>query len=160
MSRDTHLTWAYQVVGRNIELYELAHEGSLASSGQDRVKPLSDAGSKVLKYPSESITNGLMFEGTAFIEPFVEDDPNELDESSSNPESTEVLAPDETSHVNVNRMFSLAIVDYLKAMAADKAGDLATKEYYMKEFWKKAGDAQSNKFGVFVGGPSSLYSIR
>ncbi len=154
------MTWAYQVVGRNIELYELASEGSLATTGTDRVQPRTDAGNKILKYPSESIINGLMFEGTAFIEPFVEDDPNELDGSSSNPESTEVLAPDETSHVNVNRMFSLAIVDYLKAMSADKKGDLATKEYYMKEFWKKAGDAQSNKYGVFVGGPSSLFSIR
>jgi len=159
MSVDTNRTWAYQVVGRNIELWEVARGGGITTLGDYKIRLPDESSGPQLVYPTETIPSGLMFEGTAFIEPFVEEDPNELTSSSANPELTEVLSPDEDSHVNINRMFSLAVVDYIKAMWFDKKGDIQKKEYYMKEFWKKAGDAQSNKFGVFMVSPKSPFAV-
>ena len=69
-------------------------------------------------------------------------------------------SPSETSHPNLNRMLSLACVDYLKAMIADKRGDIQVKEYYMREFWKKVGDNESNKRKVSMTYPVSPYAIR
>ena len=69
-------------------------------------------------------------------------------------------SPDETSHPNLNRMLSLACVDYLKAMIADKRGDIQVKEYYMREFWKKVGDNESNKRKVSMTYPVSPYAVR
>ena len=69
-------------------------------------------------------------------------------------------SPDETSHANLNRMLSLACVDYLKAMIADKRGDIQVKEYYMREFWKKVGDNESNKRKVSMTYPVSPYAVR
>lgn len=57
----------------------------------------------------------------------------------------EVTSPSETSHINLNRMLSLAIVDYLRAMFAERSGDLERKEYYMRMFYKKISDNESNK---------------
>ena len=69
-------------------------------------------------------------------------------------------SPDETSHPNLNRMLSLACVDYLKAMIADKRGDIQLKEYYMREFWKKVGDNASNKRKISMTYPVSPYAVR
>ena len=74
--------------------------------------------------------------------------------------SKEVASPDETSHVNFNRMLSLAVVDYLKAMEADKAGDIQRKEYYMKEFFGKLGDNESNKRNISMTFPTQPFAIR
>ena len=57
-------------------------------------------------------------------------------------------------------MLSLACVDYLKAMIADREGDIERKEYYMKEFWGKVGDNESNKRTISMSFPSSPYAIR
>ena len=51
-------------------------------------------------------------------------------------------------------------VDYIKAMIADKRGDIQVKEYYMREFWKKVGDNESNKRKVSMTYPVSPYAIR
>ena len=69
-------------------------------------------------------------------------------------------SPSETSHANLNRMLSLACVDYLKAMIADKRGDIQVKEYYMKEFCKKVGDNESNKRKISMTYPANPYAIR
>jgi hypothetical protein len=74
--------------------------------------------------------------------------------------SLEDSSPSETSHPNLNRMLSLACVDYLKAMIADKRGDIQLKEYYMKEFWKKVGDNASNKRKISMTYPVSPYAVR
>ena len=74
--------------------------------------------------------------------------------------SLEDSSPSETSHPNLNRMLSLACVDYLKAMIADKRGDIQVKEYYMREFWKKVGDNESNKRKVSMTYPVSPYAVR
>ena len=69
-------------------------------------------------------------------------------------------SPSETSHVNLNRMLSLACVDYVKAMASDLRGEIDRKEYYMKEFWKKIGDNDSNKRKIAMLFPSGSYAVR
>ena len=91
MARNIHRTWFFRIVGKNLYLYQ------------------KKSGDTTMMYPDENITNGLMFEGSAFIFPFVTEDPNEL-VGDTNPR-----------------------------------GDLERKEYYMREFWKKLGDHQSNK---------------
>ena len=55
MSRDTNLNWFYEIVGRNVHLWQYNE----TSTGDDII------------YPDEDITNGLRFEGTAYIKPFV-----------------------------------------------------------------------------------------
>ena len=76
------------------------------------------------------------------------------------PKKVTTSSADETSHMNLNRMLSLACVDYLKAMIADREGDIERKEYYMKEFWGKVGDNESNKRTISMSFPSSPYAIR
>ena len=69
-------------------------------------------------------------------------------------------SPSETSHINLNKMLSLACVDYLKAMLSDNEGDLQKKEYYMKEFWKKIGDNDSNRRKIVMSFPMGSYAVR
>jgi hypothetical protein len=68
--------------------------------------------------------------------------------------------PDATNHINLNRMLSLAVVDYLKAMTFESAGDIERKEYYMKEFFGKLGDNESNKRNISVSFPSGPFAVR
>ena len=76
------------------------------------------------------------------------------------PKAVTTSSADESSHVNLNRMLSLACADYLKAMLADREGDIERKEYYMKEFWGKVGDNESNKRKVSMSFPSSPFALR
>ena len=76
------------------------------------------------------------------------------------PKQVTTTSADETSHMNLNRMLSLACVDYLKAMLADREGDIERKEYYMKEFWGKIGDNESNKRKISMSFPSAPYALR
>lgn len=72
----------------------------------------------------------------------------------------EDASPSETSHVNLNRMLSIACVDYIKAMMFDRAGDIERKEYYLKEFWNKVGDNESNKRKTTMAFPNSPFAVR
>jgi len=76
------------------------------------------------------------------------------------PKAVTTSSADESSHINLNRMLSLACLDYLKAMLADREGDIERKEYYMKEFWGKVGDNQSNKLKISMSFPSSPYALK
>ena len=76
------------------------------------------------------------------------------------PKAVTTSSADESSHMNLNRMLSLACLDYLKAMLADREGDIERKEYYMKEFWGKVGDNQSNKLKISMSFPSSPYALK
>ena len=76
------------------------------------------------------------------------------------PKQVTTTSADESSHMNLNRMLSLACVDYLKAMIADRQGDIDKKEYYMKEFWGKVGDNESNKRKISMSFPSAPYALR
>ena len=72
---------------------------------------------------------------------------------------SEVTA-NEAAHVNLSRMLSLAVVDYVKAMLSESQGDIEKKEYYMRDFWKKVGDNESNKRKISMSFPISPYGIR
>jgi hypothetical protein len=69
----------------------------------------------------------------------------------------EVTSPDETSHVNLNRMLSLAVVCYVMAQLAT---DPKEQGYYMNLFWRKVGDGESNKRQVSTIMTSAPYAIK
>ena len=66
---------------------------------------------------------------------------------------------DETSHVNLNRLLSLAVVDYLKSKRAENEGNIELKEYYLRQFYKKIGDNDSNKRKIVMQMSSSPYAL-
>jgi hypothetical protein len=72
----------------------------------------------------------------------------------------EDTTPDETNHINLNRMLSLAVVDYIKAQIAESEGQVDLKQYYMREFWKKVGDNESNKRKISMSFPISNFAVR
>ena len=159
MSFDTNRTWIYHVSGKNIHLYQYVKTANTDTIDGYKIRLPNDYYGNQLIYPDETITNGLMYEGTAFIEAFVSNDPNELD-GNDNPTLTSQTSPDEADHVNLSRMLSLAVVDYIKAMLADLGGEIEKKEYYMREFWKKVGDDQSNKRKVSISFPIGAFAVR
>ena len=66
---------------------------------------------------------------------------------------------DETSHINLNRLLSLAVVDYLKSKKAENEGNIELKEYYLRQFYKKIGDNDSNKRKIVMQKTSSPYAL-
>ncbi len=234
MSFDTNRTWFYQIVGRNIHLYQYVQTANTDTLASYRIKLPNDYYGNQLIYPNEDITNGLRIEYTALNEPFIAEaledmqvfidgttiafvdggggsdtitdsgsgfvtagfeatDKIRVIGSASNDgdyqltgasagtltmatalltaetasESVTIYqipkedsSPSETSHLNLNRMLSLACVDYVKAMASDLKGEIDKKEYYMKEFWKKIGDNDSNKRKIAMLFPSGSYAVR
>lgn len=159
MSRNVNTTWGYYISGRNIQLYEIKY-GNVMSDINFRLAQPSSSDGVQLRYPDETIAGGLMFEGTAFIEPFVTEDPNSLDEDGQQPDLSADIAPDEDSHINLNRMLTLACVDYIKGMLQDRGGDIAKKEYYMKEFFSKLADSESNKRRDIMTFPVTPFALR
>ena len=226
MSFDTNRTWFYQIVGRNIHLYQYVQTSNTDTIAGYRIRLPNDYYGNQLIYPNEDITNGLRIEYTALNEPFVSESLETTTVSASGTDvsfSTTVItgagtgdgfasgdkirvigsasndgdytttgaasntltdsttpftaesagesitvyqipkedsSPSETSHVNLNRMLSLACVDYVKAMSSDLKGDIEKKEYYMKEFWKKVGDNDSNKRKTAMLYPICSYAVR
>ena len=232
MSFNTDKTWFYQIVGRNIQLWQYVQSANTGTLAGYRIRLPNDYYGNQLIYPNEDITDGLRIEYTALDEPFISEaletttarasgtgisfdpgpaatisDSNDgfsdfaqgdkirvigsasndgdytLSSSGTVDEDTltitgtftteaagesitvyqiskEDSSPSETSHVNLNRMLSLACVDYIKAMLSDTQGDVQMKEYYMKEFWKKVGDDQSNKRRNFHVFPISPFAIK
>ena len=239
MSYDTHKNWVYQLVGRNIHLWQYVQSANTVTLTSDsglsyKARLPGEYYGKHLIYPDEDITNGLRFEYTALIEPFVDEawesltstisgtglafvdgggssdtitdtgsgfvtggfesgDKIRVIGSASNDgdylltaaiagtltvatgsftaetagESITIYqipdedtTPDETNHVNLNRMLSLAVVDYIKGQLSDAKGEIATKEYYMIEFWKKVGDNVSNKRKISMTFPISPFGVR
>ena len=69
-------------------------------------------------------------------------------------------SPSATSHINLNKMLSLAVIDYCKAMLAERNGEIDKKEYFMKEFYSKLGDNESNKRNISVAFPSGPFAIK
>lgn len=163
MSYNTHKNWAFSLYGKSIKLWQIATGASIVELDGYKMRLPADFQGKQLVYPTETITNGLMFEGTAFIEPFINEDPNVLDGGSGNDNPS--LTPDTTPsvadnrHVNCTRMNALAIVDFIKAQIAEKSNNIEMKEYFMKEFWGKVADNKSNRIKISVSIPSSPYSV-
>lgn len=72
----------------------------------------------------------------------------------------EVASPDSTSSINLNKMLCLAVVDYVKAMISEERGEIDKKEYYIKEFYSKLADNESNKRIISTAFPVSPYAVR
>ena len=98
----------------------------------------------------------LQVDYTALDKVFVEEDPQSTTDSSL----TEDTSPSEESHVNLNRMKSLAVIDYIKAQLNETKGDFQMKEYYMREFYKKIGDSESNMRNISINFPASPFSLK
>ena len=151
MSYDTNKTYAYIYSGKKIRLYKIVRSAGRIIDNQGRVSGgLLDE----IIYPDESITNGLRIEFTKIIEPFVVEDP----EATSS--LTEDTSPSESSHLNLNRVLSLAVVCYVKAQLAERTGNMQLKEYYMREFYKKIADNESNKNKVFMASPIKTFAVK
>jgi|TARA_B100002019_G_C21100063_1_gene513083 hypothetical protein len=151
MSYDTDRTYAYIYSGKKIRLYKIVRSAGRIIDNQGRVTGglLDD-----IIYPDESITNGLRIEFTKIVEPFVVEDP----ETTSS--LTEDTSPSESSHLNLNRVLSLAVVCYVKAQLAERMGNMQLKEYYMREFYKKVADNESNKNKVFMASPIKTFAVK
>ncbi len=151
MSYDTDRTYAYIYSGKKIRLYKIVRSAGRIIDNQGRVTGglLDD-----IIYPDESITNGLRIEFTKIVEPFVVEDP----ETTST--LTEDTNPSESSHLNLNRVLSLAVVCYVKAQLAERMGNMQLKEYYMREFYKKVADNESNKNKVFMASPIKTFAVK
>lgn len=151
MSYDTNRTFAYIYSGKKIRLYKIVRSSGRIIDNQGRVTGglLDD-----IIYPDENITNGLRIEFTKIVEPFVVEDP----ETTSS--LTEDANPSESSHLNLNRVLSLAVVCYVKAQLAERMGNMQLKEYYMREFYKKVADNESNKNKVFMASPIKTFAVK
>ena len=57
-------------------------------------------------------------------------------------------------------MLGLAIVSYIRAMLAEAAGDIQKKEYYMRDFFKKVSDNESNKRNVSISSAIGPFAVR
>jgi len=148
MSYQTDKSFAYYHQGKVVEIYRITSrlDGEIATlDGYKMVIPSSSSSSGI-SYPDETIANGIRVEYTALVSPFVVQDP----ESTAYASLTEVTSPTELSHLNLNRVLSLAIVDYLRAMVAERDGDLEKKEYYMRNFHKKVSKNESNKNKIYI----------
>jgi len=161
MSQDVNRDYFWRTRGSTLEVLKLKRSGS-AVKNDGSLSPNRDE----LIYPDESVDDGVRVEYTAFVNPFVSADPNVLatgdtnETTWTNPDLTPVTSPTETTHVNLNRLLSMAVVSYIKAMVSELKGDLKAKEYYLREFWKRVSDAESNKRMVSMSFPTSPFAVR
>ena len=234
MSFDTNRTWFYQIVGRDIQLWQYVQNANTDTLDGFRIRLPNDFYGNQLIYPNEDITDGLRVEYKALNEPFIAEaledmqvfidgttiafvdggggsdtitdsgsgfvtagfaatDKIRVIGSASNdgdyqltnaaagtltitgtftteaagesitvyqiPNSVADSSADETSHVNLNRLLSLAVVDYLKSKRAENEGNIELKEYYLRQFYKKIGDNDSNKRKIVMQMSSSPYAL-
>jgi|TARA_R100001530_G_scaffold114299_1_gene81250 hypothetical protein len=146
--------WVYDIQGRKLHLWKIRRFDDNVPSTDGEL--FSDARSNYLVYPPEAITNGLRIEHTSITKPFTTNNPNTVADSSL----SEDASPTESSYINLSRLLTLAVVDYVRAMLAEKSADVQKKEYYMREFYKKAGDNESNKRKILMTGTMSPYAVR
>lgn len=152
MSSYVDRKYIYQIKGRKLHLWKMTDYGSQIPDTQGRLRTAREN----IIYPDEAITDGLRIEYSAIIKPFVTQDP----EVTLGASLTEVAKPVESSHVNLNRMLALAAVDYVRAMMSERTGQLDMKEYYMKQFFKKVSDNDSNKRKIRFTFTSRPYGVR
>jgi hypothetical protein len=117
--------------------------GSASNDGDYTIVGIAGTGNKTMEISGSTITNESVGERVTITQIPVED-----------------ATPDSTSHINLNKMLSLAVVDYCKSMLADQNGEIDKKEYFMKEFFSKLGDNESNKRNISVSFPTGPFAIR
>ncbi len=71
MSFDTNKTWFYQLLGRNLQLYQYVQSANTDTVAGFRIKLPLDYYANQLIYPNEDITDGLRIEYTSIDEPFI-----------------------------------------------------------------------------------------
>ena len=127
MSYQTNKTFAFLHQGKVIEIYRVTTSvsGTVHDYYDHKIIAPDTGSTSGIQYPDETITNGIRIEYTALEKPFVQQDP----ESTAYSSLTEVTSPTELTHLNLNRVLSLAIVDYIRAMFAERDGDIERKEY-------------------------------
>lgn len=157
MSYQTNKSFAYYHQGKILEVYRITTgiDGVIDTIGGYKMIVPSSSSTSGIAYPDETIVNGIRVEYTALVEPFVVENP----ESTAYTSLTEVTSPTELSHLNLNRILSLAIVDYLRAMMAEREGNLEQKEYYMRHFYKKVSKNESNKNKIYIA-QSGSYAVK
>ena len=153
MSYDTDRTYAYIQSGKKLRLYKIRRSSGRIIDNQGRV---SGGNLDDIIYPDEALSNGLRIEYTAIVDPFVDEDP----ETTANANLTAQSNPGESTHINLNRMLSLAVVDYVRAMMAERRGDLQAKEYYLREFHKKVADNESNRNKMYIANTIKTYAVK
>ena len=153
MSYDTDRTYAYIQSGKKLRLYKIRRSSGRIIDNQGRVKggEFDD-----IIYPDEAITNGLRIEYTCIDKPFTVENPEENAQSAL----TEPVKVIESSYINLNRMLSLAVVDYVRAMMAERMGDLERKEYYLREFHKKVADNESNRKKMYIANTIKTFAVK
>ena len=62
--------------------------------------------------------------------------------------------------MNLNRVLSLAAVEYLKAQFAERKGDIKAKEYFMNQFYNKLADNESNTNNVFIQNTMRPFAVK
>ena len=151
--------WFYKIEGDKLRLWKLvSNDGNIVNLGDYKVSLPDSVYGRELIYPDETILKGLQFRFTKRTSPFVSTDP----ETNDSP-SAVAAAPDELSFIRFrSRILQLAVVDYVKAKAAEREGNMQVKEYYMKSFWKKIGDEHSNRYttGASQSMAHTPYAIR
>lgn len=153
MSYDTNRTYAYIQSGKKLRLYKIRRSAGRIIDNQGRVKggEFDD-----IIYPDEAITNGLRIEYTAIEKPFTVQNPETTADSSL----SEPTSVGESSYINLNRMLTLAVVDYVRAMMAERQGDIQAKEYYLREFHKKVADNESNRNKMYIANTIKTYAVK
>ena len=152
MSYDTNKNFTYFHQGKVFHVYRIARS---VARGMDTSGVVKEYGVTNVLYPDETITNGIRIEYTALVNPFVAEDP----EGTAYSSLTAVSSPTELTHLNVNRMLSLAVIDFVKASMAERDGNLEQKEYYMRQFSKKVSDNNSNKNKMYIS-QSTSYAVK
>tara|TARA_R100000278_G_scaffold47734_1_gene41236 strand:- start:4465 stop:4926 length:462 start_codon:yes stop_codon:yes gene_type:complete len=153
MSYDTNRTYAYIQSGKKLRLYKIRRSSGRIIDNQGRVKggEFDD-----IIYPDEAITDGLRIEYTAIDKPFTVQNPETTADSSL----SEPTSVGESSYINLNRMLTLAVVDYVRAMMAERQGDIQAKEYYLREFHKKVADNESNRNKMYIANTIKTYAVK
>jgi len=144
MSLANSNNYFYQLSGRVLHLYKLQDAFGSALTFPDQLGRFGESISGII-YPDDDITDGLKIEYTRLpTDLFVDEDPRSTAQASLTAQST----PDEDAFLNVSRMLALAVVDYVEAMLAKRAGDEGKYRDRMRDFWKKVSDEESNKARV------------
>jgi len=156
MSVANSRNYMYNLKGRKIQLYKLQDSFGSALNFPDQLGRFGENVSGII-YPDTSITNGLKYEYTRLpADLFVDEDPL----TTAQADLTSNASPDETTYLNLPRMLELAVVDYVQAMYAGKQQNLELKEYYMREFWKKVANYESNRVKVHRVVPNGTLNLR
>jgi len=156
MSVANSKNYLYNLKGREIQLYKLQDAFGSALNFPDQLGRFGQNASGLI-YPDTSITDGLKFEYTRLpADLFVDEDPLTTAQASL----TSNANPDENAYLNLPRLLSLAVLDYVRAMYAERGGNIELKEYYIKEFWKKVSNYESNRVKVHRVVPNGSLNLR